>query len=477
MMADHRRLYFSADEGLPARTIDHAAQKSGLRVPLAFSLAVAFLIALPVPAIAARQGAFGMEARSASKPYLAMPDRETGVIPPLLSVVGAFKDVRHLAPSDAMVPYGLNWPFFSDDAEKTRWAVIPGGTHVGFSPKGEWAFPNGSVLVKHFDMVMDETNPSVRRRLETRILVRDAAGGVYGVTYKWRADQSDADLLATNLLENLVIRTASGVRTQTWYYPARQDCKACHTDLNHGVLGLNTRQLNGDFTYPDGVTDNQLRTWEHLGLFDGPLQTPLESLSALATWSDTNRSKEDRARSYLDANCAHCHRPGGTPGFFDARYDTPLEDQGLLNGNVLIDQGIDHPHVITPHDPWRSIAYMRVSNLDSIRMPPLGHDRLDKRGVDTLSAWIDTLPGNPVLPPPLISGTPLDKGAVVEVTISHSTPAAVIRYTLDGSAPGSTDPVYEKPLRLDAATVVRARAFKPGFKKSIPVQQIFEMRN
>jgi hexosaminidase len=50
---------------------------------------------------------------------------------------------------------------------------------------------------------------------------------------------------------------------------------------------------------------------------------------------------------------------------------------------------------------------------------------------------------------------------------------AEIHYTLDGSAPGQSDPVYSAPIKLDAPTMLRARAFKNGFTRSISAQQLF----
>jgi mono/diheme cytochrome c family protein len=102
--------------------------------------------------------------------------------------------------------------------------------------------------------------------------------------------------------------------------------------------------MNRAFTYPSGVTDNELRTWNHLGLFAPAVKDEdVAQFPKLAAADDSTRSLVDRARSYLDANCAQCHRPGGTVAYFDARYDTPLEKQDLIDGPVLIDQGIDRP--------------------------------------------------------------------------------------------------------------------------------------
>ncbi len=417
---------------------------------------------------------YAIASRVEAHPYLRMPARPDGPIPKLLSQTGAFKDTPHLVPSDELVPYDLIVPFWSDGAQKMRWIAMPAGK-IEFSPTGEWVFPAGTVFVKTFDLPLDARDPKLKRRLETRLLMVQEGGSVYGVVYKWRPDLSDADLLSDSLTESVPIANAAGeTHSQSWYYPSRKDCGTCHTQLSGGVLGVKARQMNHDYAYPSGVSDNELREWNHLGWFATPLrEADIKDLPRLAPPDDESRSIEDRARSYLDANCSQCHRPGGTVAGFDARYDTPLEQQGLVNGAVLLDQGIDRPRIISPHDIWRSIAYMRINTVGDIRMPPIDRRTIDARGVALLREWIDSMPGRAVLAPPVIepAGGTFDKP--VEIRLTDALADAEIRYTLDGSAPGPSDPRYDKPIVLSGPAVVRARAFKEGFTRSITAQEVF----
>ena len=207
------------------------------------------------------------------------------------------------------------------------------------------------MFVKNFELPVDDTNPKILRRLETRLLVRDTNGTVYGASYKWRADLSDADLVtAGHRTKTSSSKPPTGTRTQRWFYPGRQDCLTCHTPASGGVLGVKTRQLNGDFKYPDGVTDNQLRAWNHIGLFDTTLDENDIPRFARLVARDRHQPRrcELRARSYLDANCAQCHRPGGVEAFFDARFDTPLGKQAILNGPVANPLGISGAKIVVP---------------------------------------------------------------------------------------------------------------------------------
>jgi uncharacterized repeat protein (TIGR03806 family) len=326
--------------------------------------------------------------------------------PPLLSSLGAFSDLATLAPSPVWVPYTLNQPFWSDGALKSRFIAVPNdgvrnaaSEQIGFSPNSDWSFPIGTVLMKHFELPLDEVDPTNTTRLETRFLVLGEDAEWFGLTYRWRPDQSDADLLTTEETAEYTIQlSGGGTRQQTWYFPSRLDCLSCHRQTSSGALGPRTHQLNGDFSYSStGRTDNQLRTWNELGMFSPRLDDPsIPMLPKAPALSDVTRSLEDRARSWLDSNCSHCHRPGGANAGFDARFTTPFADQGFVWTGVRNDLGNPGTVVIFPGDPIRSAAWQRTAALGPIAMPPLAKALVEEPAVDLLAEWIERV--SPDLP-------------------------------------------------------------------------------
>lgn len=322
--------------------------------------------------------------------------------PDSLSATGVFSSLSPLTPESFMIPYELNEPFWSDAAIKSRWMIIPNdGSHntsaeqIEYSENGEWIFPEGAVLVKHFELPIDETNPSITKKLETRFLIYGNDGNYYGMTYRWNDAQTEAYLLPDKHTDTLTINTASGNRSLTWYYPSRGECLNCHNSTTEGYLGPNTRQLNGDATYPvTGRTANQLKTLTHLSIFDvDPDTANLGSILTSVASDDLSASLEDRARSYLDANCASCHQPGtGVDADFDARLDIPLANQGLIYGAVQLDLGIHDARIIIPGQEDRSVLMERLKSVHSdIAMPQLAKNLIDTSGVELISDWITSI--------------------------------------------------------------------------------------
>jgi hypothetical protein len=114
----------------------------------------------------------------------------------------------------------------------------------------------------------------------------------------------------------------------------------------------------------------------------------------LAALTDTRASLAHRVRSYLDSNCAQCHRPGGSRGEFDARFDTPLSRQRLILGPVVSsDLGIPGAALIVPRNPSRSMIYQRMKRRsDVFNMPPLATREADREALAVLKKWIISLP-------------------------------------------------------------------------------------
>ena len=322
-----------------------------------------------------------------------------------LSSLGVFTNLATLSPLPGLHNYTVNSPLWSDRSLKQRWFAVPNdGTHntaaeqIVFSPTNEWVFPAGTVFVKHFDLPVNDTNSAIVKRLETRLIVMDQNNAAYGLTYKWRTDGSDADLLTTGTNADYVITGAGGIlRTQTWAFPSRQDCLVCHNANAGYVLGLKTHQMNCPTTYPEtGVNDNQLRALGHIGMLganynEAQLTNYLKSYSV----ANTNASLETRVRSYLDANCSQCHRPGGVQAYFDARYITPLPSQNLIQGFTQLFITDTNDRVVVPMDLSHSLAYNRANRVGQFQMPPLAKNVVDTNAMQVFAAWINSLPPGP----------------------------------------------------------------------------------
>jgi uncharacterized repeat protein (TIGR03806 family) len=431
--------------------------------------------------------AYGLTNLSSSPAFFNMPQSfdgaSFGTVPALLSETGVFTNTPAMAPFAGLVPYQPNTPLWSDSATKFRYLSVPNSgapdtpnEQISFAPTGSWTFPAGTVFVKTFELQTNTSDPTSLQRLETRLLVRDINGAVYGVTYKWRADNSEADLLTNSLNENIAVITPGGVVTQTWYYPSPADCLTCHTPVANYVLGVSTRQLNGSYTYPSGVTDNQIRTLNRLGLFNPSInEAGITNLEQLYAVTNTAASLQNRARSYLDANCVQCHQPGGSGPTFDARYDTPLTNQNLIYGVLSKgDLGYDNAYVIVPRDIWRSVLYDRMNTVDpNIKMPNLDRNVIDTNAVNVMAAWINSLPGTNAEAPPTITPAGGTYNGSVTVTLSPPDTNATLYYTLDGTLPTTSSLLYTGPFKLTSSTLVEANAWETGLINSVAATATF----
>ncbi len=310
--------------------------------------------------------------------------------PRTLAETGLFTDAVALTPAAGLVAYDVNLPFWSDNAIKRRWFGIPdAGAMVGFSREGNWTLPEGMVWVKHFDI---ETSPGVattKKRLETRVIVRNA-GGNYGVSYRWNEAGTVATLAAGEGEEfDVAITDGGNVSNQRWRIPSRAECSICHSPQAGTALSFRTRQLNrtGSIQGTGGNFIQLLEDFHYLENLDSP--PPLLPRHIAPT--ETAYTTEERARAYLEVNCAYCHNDGGTvPAEWDARAVLPLFETGLVNG--ISQNGSEHPgdRLIVPGLDQRSIVVNRAAaRNDYTRMPPIGSNVIDAEGVQLLTDWIN----------------------------------------------------------------------------------------
>lgn len=270
------------------------------------------------------------------------------------------------------VEYSLSTPLFSDYSYKQRLIALPENTAMEFDGAGLPIFPDNTVIAKTFYYNIDERDVSLGRQIiETRLLIKLNGAWETG-NYKWNEDQTDAVLDVDSSTLPVTWIDANGDSNSIQYrIPSDADCLTCHS--NSGAkkpLGLKLRNLNFEFN-----GSNQLQRF-----IDENLLSNLQDISnvrALPQWDDaSNHSLQDRARAYMDVNCAHCHTAGGT-----------CEDQSPLR--LDYETSLGDSQIQTQK---QSIIFRVSSDFQSGQtMPWIGTTILHNEGVNVMLDYLNTL--------------------------------------------------------------------------------------
>ncbi|MCF6306365.1 MAG: hypothetical protein L3J09_00240 [Flavobacteriaceae bacterium] len=281
-------------------------------------------------------------------------------------------DLANLEPTEHVNIYELNTSLFTDYAQKLRFLSIPEGAKMIYNGGGLPIYPDGTIMTKTFYYYNVDNNPSQGKQIiETRVLILKS--GVWNIgNYVWNDEQTEAFLDDASYTKSITWTDSQGIETTFDYViPSYTSCVDCHQ--NDGVripIGPMARNMNVTI---NGV--NQLQEFIDNGIL---AEAPsVSDIVKLPVWDDLSFSLEERARAYLDVNCAHCHQPGG---FFDLnffsnfelRYETPFEEANIYSKRNVIISRIN-------------------SDIEGYKMPFIGTSLFHAEGILLLEEYLESL--------------------------------------------------------------------------------------
>lgn len=312
-----------------------------------------------------------------------------------LSEYGFFvSSEAHAAASEHVMPYDLVNALFSDYAAKHRLVYVPKEQSATYNPDRVFDFPVGSVLIKTFAFAPDMRKPDEGERfIETRLLIRKSQGWV-AYPYIWNEAQTEAVYSPVGGRQPIETISPEGKALSIDYaVPNQNQCKECHA-LNKDFVPIGPSARNLNHVGPQGV--NQLVSWTERGILSG---TPAEAPAAPPAYGDADLG--ERARAWLDINCAHCHKAGGgasNSGLFLAWNETDPVGWGVHKRPTAAGRGSgQNLFVIEPGHPEQSILLHRMESTEpGVLMPELGRTVVDEKAVALIRDWIAAMP--PVSP-------------------------------------------------------------------------------
>jgi uncharacterized repeat protein (TIGR03806 family) len=310
---------------------------------------------------------------------------------PKLSDYGFFATATAgAATSEGVQPYDLVNALFSDHAAKHRYVYVPKGQSATYDPENVFDFPVGSVLIKTFAFGPDMRDPTLNERwIETRLLIHKQDGWV-AYPYIWNAEQTEAVYSPVGGRQQIETISPDGQALAINYaVPNKNQCKECH-QTGKALIPIGPKARNLNHFGPAGV--KQLADWTERGLLTGAPEAPPAIPTAYG-----DAPLENRARAWLDINCAHCHKADGgasNSGLFLGWNETDPTGWGVHKRPTAAGRGAGlNLFVIEPGHPELSILVHRIESTEpGVLMPELGRTVVDEKGLALIRDWIAAMP-------------------------------------------------------------------------------------
>ena len=278
-------------------------------------------------------------------------------------------ELSNLEPTADFKVYELSIELFSDYAEKQRLIKIPEAHTLTSRNDGLPDFPDGTILVKTFYYFNDKRDHTRGKKIiETRLLIKeDSRWNV--ATYIWNENQDDAFLITTGLNKTVNWINAEGKgKVIAYHVPSHRECTSCHYTGNAIFpIGPKLRNLNKD-VLRDGLAVNQLTHLYNEGILN---QVDPSSIAVLPDWQDAGKyTLAQRARAYLDINCAHCHSPLGMASNrgLNLSYETELNSTSIPDNKRRI-----------------------TEKMETLEMPFIGTTMVHTEGLELIKAYMKSL--------------------------------------------------------------------------------------
>lgn len=301
------------------------------------------------------------------------------------------------APADMQPVYGV-LPFapistlFTDYAKKKRFIWMKEGARAEYvDDKSILDFDDGTVLIKHF--YYDHVQPEdVTRILETRLLFKRNGNWEFA-DYVWNEEQTEAYYDMGGSYVPLTWLDDDGLSHSVNYrIPSQPECLTCHKNLSIAIpIGPKPQNLNASYPYAEGSM-NQLAKWTAMGYLESGYPS---NIVTTVKWDDPSQDLELRVRSYLDANCSHCHAEDRHCHYRPMRFAFSESADPVNLGVCVPPQDPIEPsqsHIVSRGNKARSMMYYRLNSTDeAVRMPLFGRTLVHTEAVQLIDDWITSL--------------------------------------------------------------------------------------